>query len=307
MTSLISNKELTIKLESCLPDSTKVNIISAFITKPAYRWLSELTKLNLPKITLVGRFLPKDFIDGASNLEAIRESLLSGYSVKALSNLHAKIYQVDNDLIFTGSANMTGKGLALIEECNLEACTKVTPSDESNAFIDKIINTSVELTLGRLDKMQAFIDELTFSTELGVPENWPEDIMPKIKDIFVSDFPFAKPGESCEIYQINPSLDFAIIESHEANFDYAQSLFKSSKAYTWLKTILLEHKGDRDLGFGQLSRILHDTLADDPAPYRRDIKDIQANLYKYIKLYVSDEIEIYIPGSHSEVIKLIKD
>jgi len=305
MTSLISNKELTIKLESCLPDSTKVNIISAFITKPAYRWLSDLTKLNLPKITLVGRFLPKDFIDGASNIEAIRESLLSGYSVKALSNLHAKIYQVDNDLIFTGSANMTGKGLALIEECNLEACTKVTPSDESIAFIDKIINTSVELTLERLDKMQAFIEGLTFSTEPDVPENWPEDIMPKIQDLFVSDFPLAKPGESCEIYQINPSLDFAIIESNKASFDYAQSLFKGSKAYSWLKTILLEHTEDRDLGFGQISRMLHEALADDPAPYRRDIKEIQANLYEYIELYAFDEIEAYVPGRRSVVLKLI--
>lgn len=306
MTSLFSNKELTSKLESCIPDASEINVISAFITKPAYRWLSDLTQFNLPKITLVGRFLPKDFIDGASNIEAIRESLLSGCSVKALSNLHAKIYQVDSDLIFTGSANMTGKGLALIEECNLEACIKVTPSNESKAFIDKIINTSVELTLERLDKMQAFIDELTFSTEPGVPENWPENILPKIKDIFVSDFPLAKPGESCEIYQINPSLDFAIIESNSASFDYARSLFKGSKAYSWLKTILLEYTGERDLGFGQISRMLHDALADDPAPYRRDIKDIQANLYKYIRLYASDEIEVYVPGSRSEVIRIIK-
>ncbi|GAA0811325.1 hypothetical protein GCM10009111_03690 [Colwellia asteriadis] len=306
MTSLISNKELTIKLESCLPYATKVNIISAFITKPAYRWLSELTKFNLPEVALVGRFLPKDFIDGASNIEAIRESLLSGYSVKALSNLHAKIYQIDNDLIFTGSANMTGKGLALIEECNLEACAKVAPSDESKAFIDKIINTSVKLTLERLDKMQAFIDELNFSTEPEVPDNWPEDIMPKIKDIFVSDFPLAKPGEPCEIYQINPSLDFAIIESNNTNFDDAQSLFKNSKAYHWLKTTVVKHQGDRNLGFGQISRMLHDALADDPAPYRRDIKDIQVNMYEYIRLYAPDEIEIYVPGSRSEVIRIIK-
>ncbi|NRB62242.1 MAG: hypothetical protein HRU40_04285 [Saprospiraceae bacterium] len=257
MSSLISNKELTIKLESCIPNSTEVRIISAFITKPAYTWLCGLTKLNLPKITLVGRFLPKDFIDGASNLEAIRQSVISGFCVKALSNLHAKIYQIDNDLIFTGSANMTGKGLALIEECNLEACTRVAPSDESKAFIDKIINTSVELTLDRLDMMQDFIDDLTLSKVPDVPENWPEDIMPKIKDLFVSDFPFTKPGEACGIYQINPSLEFAIIESNKSNFEYAQSLFKGSKAYHWLKTTLLEHTGKRDLGFGQISSMLH--------------------------------------------------
>jgi hypothetical protein len=69
---------------------------------------------------------------------------------------------------------------------------------------------------------------------------------------------------------------------------------------------LEEHKGERDLGFGQVSQLLHSALSDDPAPYRRDIKDMQANLYKYVSLYAMDDIEIHIPGRRSEVLRLIK-
>ena len=72
-----------------------------------------------------------------------------------------------------------------------------------------------------------------------------------------------------------------------------------------MKEILTEHKGDRHPGFGQISSLLHDELCDDPAPYRRDIKDIQANLYEYLKLYASDEIEVYVPGRRSQVLRLV--
>jgi hypothetical protein len=304
VSGLFSNKELTLKLESHIPIAAEINIISAFITKPAYRWLAELTKLNAPKITLVGRFIPKDFIDGASNFAAIRQGLTSGYTIKALSNLHAKIFQIDQEIIYTGSANMTGKGLALIEKSNLEACTKVSPTDESKAFIKKIIDSSIELTVDHLDNMQTFIDDLTRSKDLNIPENWPEDVMPKTKELFVSDFPLIKPGGSCEIYNINSSLEFAVIEANKSNFDYAQSLFKSSKAYCWLKTLLLEHKEERDPGFGQVSSLLHSALCDDPAPYRRDIKDLQANLYEYLVLYASDVVQVYVPGRKSQVLRL---
>ena len=305
MSSLISNQELTLKLESHFPTAAEINIISAFITKPAYSWLSNLTQFNRPKITLVGRFLPKDFIDGASSIEAIRLSLQSGYSVKALSNLHAKIFQIDSELIYTGSANMTGKGLALVDNSNLEACTVVVPTNESKAFIVKIINSSINLTLEHLDKMQKFIDDFEHSNNVDIPDNWPDDILPKATELFVSDFPLSKPGECCEIYQINPSLEFAVIEKNKSNFESAQSLFKNSKAYCWLKTLLMENKGNRDLGFGQISSLLHDALCDDPAPYRRDIKDIQTNMYEYLMLYAFNEIEIYIPGRRSQVLKCL--
>jgi hypothetical protein len=307
VSSLISNQELTLNLESHFSTAAEINIISAFITKPAFSWLCELTQHNTPKITLVGRFLPKDFIDGASSIEAIRLSLESGYSVKALSNLHAKIFQIDSEIIYTGSANMTGKGLALVDNSNLEACTEVAPTEESKTFIKKIIESSIELTVEHLDKMQNFLDNLPSSDDIQVPENWPDDIMPKTTELFVSDFPLTKPGETCKEYVVNTSLEFAVIKANKSDFDYAQSLLKKSKAYCWLKKVLTENDGDRDLGFGKISSLLHDVLCDDPAPYRRDIKDVQANLYEYLTLYAFDEIEVYVPGRRSQVLRLINE
>ncbi|WP_350643554.1 phospholipase D-like domain-containing protein, partial [Psychrobacter sp. HY3-MNA-CIBAN-0198] len=87
-----------------------------------------LTYHNKPKVELIGRFTPNDFAQGASDINALRECINNGFSVKALSNLHAKIYQIDQEIIFNGSANLTGKGLAIVNNSNLESCSRVEAS-----------------------------------------------------------------------------------------------------------------------------------------------------------------------------------
>jgi hypothetical protein len=301
VSSLISNKELASELEFHIPMSVEINIISAFFTKPAYDWLRDLVVDSSPKVAIIGRFSPKDFIDGVSSIEAVRLAVLAGHNVKLLPNLHAKIYQIDEDIIFTGSANMTGKGLSLVENSNLEACTRITSSLESKEFINKIINSAVQIDLSMIEKMEEFIRGIT----TNYAEFWPENLVPLISELFVSDFPLSKPGTTHSIYCINTVLDFALIEANKDDFTVAQKLFKESKSYRWLKNQLIDNKSDRDLGFGKISSLIHDALADDPAPYRRDIKSVQSFLYKYIALYASDEIKISVPGKKSEILSLI--
>ncbi len=303
MPSLISNTELTEQLEIFLPNCSQLNIISAFVTNPAIEWLDNLVSHS--SVCIVGRFIPSDFIAGASDFKSLKKSIENGWEVRALSNLHAKIYQLDENLVFTGSANMTGKGLSLVEEGNLEACTRLPPSDISKKFIQKLICSSILLNIDMINKMEEFVGMFLSNDVNDIPDKWPEEIMLSILDVFVSDFPLATPGSTHKLYESNPSLEFAVVESKKHDFISAQQFFKNSKAYRWLKEILINHKDERDLGFGQISSLLHDELCDDPAPYRRDIKSIQANLYEYLELYASDEIEIYVPGRRSQVLRLI--
>ncbi|MFY8349120.1 hypothetical protein AAEU29_01005 [Pseudoalteromonas sp. SSM20] len=298
MKKLLSSNELTYEMERLLPVSATVNLISAFVTLPAVDWV--LTHLQ-PQTTIcvVGRLTPKDFIDGASDINAIRSCLQNGIKVKALANLHAKIYQFD-DVIFHGSANLTGKGLALVENHNVESSSKLENCVQSNAFIQKIVNSAIELNLATLDKMQSFINEKTSSTEK--PLEWPVEILAPTSELFVSDFPLGSPSEFVHEYLLNNSLTFAQIESQE-DFELQQALFKNSKVYQWLKQQIINNRSERDLGFGAVSKLIHDALADDPAPYRQEIKTLQANLYSYLKKYASDEIEIYMPGRRSEVLR----
>ncbi|MBF4236783.1 hypothetical protein PL85_06690 [Vibrio anguillarum] len=304
MSGLISNSELKAELEALLPHCNRLTIISAFMTQPATRWLSSLMTDNKPVVQLVGRFSPLDFIKGSSDLNALRDCVNNGYTVKALTNLHAKIYQIDEDIIFNGSANLTGKGLALVDISNLESCNKITACETSKAFINKIVTSAVELTDQTIDNMEEYLSNIELMNSSEHQMEWPEKIISLSKDLFVSDFPLSPPGSFANEYEVNPSLPFAQIENIREDFEVASTLFKKSKAYRWLIKQIIENKSDRDLGFGQVIRLLHDALTDDPAPYRKEVKDLQENFYSYLKLYANDELEIYVPGRKSEVLRL---
>lgn len=306
MAGLISNFELTQQLEQLIPSCSHLVIISAFMTQPATTWLLKLTAPSSARVQLVGRFTPNDFSNGASDLNALRDCIKRGYRVSALSNLHAKIYQIDYDIIFNGSANLTAKGLALVSNGNLESCSKVEATVESKAFIKKIIDCSTIVTLPILDKMQRYLDEFEGTDVKNLPVVWPEDVLSPTIELFVSDFPFGQPGSEVSEYLINPSLPFAQIENTKNDFVLASTLFKECKAYRWLKNQIQENNSGRDLGFGQVSQLLHDALADDPAPYRKALKGILTDFYSYIKVYASDEIEVYVPGSKSQVIRFLR-
>ncbi|MCF1459643.1 MAG: phospholipase D-like domain-containing protein [Shewanella sp.] len=307
MPSLISNTELKSELEAILPTCSRLTIISAFITQPATRWLSDLTTDNQPTVQLVGRFTPIDFINGASDFTALRDCINRGYTVSALNNLHAKIYQIDDDIIFTGSANLTGKGLALVNVSNLEACSRIHACEKSKSFIKVIVDSAITLTAEVINEMENYTSQISTTNNLELQMEWPEEIITRPDRLFVSDLPLSSPGSFVNEYQVNPSLPFAQIESIRVDFESASKFFKKSKAYRWLVKQIIENKSDRDLRFGQVSRLLHEALEDDPAPYRNQIKDLQMNLYSYLRLYAADEVKIYTPGKRSEIIKLIVD
>ena len=310
MSNLFSGDKLKTDLEVVLPSCKKLVVASAFISKVGFDWMDSLLTADCSNVSLIGRLIPSDFLSGASDFVTIKRAVQKGYHVKALLNLHAKIYQIDDDLIFNGSANLTGKGLAIVAESNYEACTRVEGCTESNLFIEKLVSAAVPITLLAIERMEIFLEKFESLDVVGVPATWPLDILPQPTDLLVSDFPLTQPGTTAYEYKLNPALPFAQIENTKGDFTLAGSLFKQTKAYQWIKAQIIENQSGRDLGFGQISRLLHDELADDPAPYRPEIKNLQANLYSYIKHYASDEIEVYIPGRRSEVVRFktsIKD
>ncbi|TMO90386.1 phospholipase D family protein [Pseudoalteromonas ruthenica] len=305
MSKLVSGLSLRTELEKVLPSCEQLIVASAFVSFSGLQWLIDYLPQTNIKVIIIGRFLPTDFISGASDLCALREAIKNGYEVRALSNLHAKIYQIDNYLIFNGSANLTGKGLSIVAYGNLEACTRIENCEESKSFIARIVESATLLDGSTLEKMEKFLEQFKGSEVENTPASWPNNIISESTALFVSDFPLAQPGFFVKEYELNQSLPFAQVESVKTDFYLAVSTFKKTKAYRWLKEQIKKNQSGRDLGFGQISKLLHDELADDPAPYRQEIKTLQANLYSYIKLYASDEIEIYMPGKRSEVLKLM--
>ena len=67
----------------------------------------------------------------------------------------------------------------------------------------------------------------------------------------------------------------------------------------------LNKSENQEIYFGHLSSIIHDSLLDDPTPYRQNVKKLQVNLYSFLKYYKPNNIIIDIPKTRSERIKLV--
>lgn len=303
--SIFDGNELQNRLLGLLPRSKEIIIISAFMTVPAVLWLRKLIKDNdMNNIQIISRLLPRDLITGASDIEAIKLVLSYGWEIRALSNLHAKIYLLDNHTLFVGSANLTSNGLKLIGNGNIEAMTELIADEKSLLFIKKIISASSILDSDILNKMSELIKEHKQNKGNEIINTWPNEIIKRNQDIFVSDFPLGKPNTIVDEYITNNHIPFAIIESLRSNSSLARNQFLNSNAYKWLEKLLLSSQNN-ELYFGAVSSSLHDSLSDDPTPYRRNIKILLSNLLLYIEEYASENIQISRPR-HSQLIRVLK-
>ena len=73
--------------------------------------------------------------------------------------------------------------------------------------------------------------------------------------------------------------------------------------YNWLINQIKKQENE-EIYFGNLSSIIHNSLLDDPTPYRKNVKELQANLYSYIKVFLKNEIDIDVPYKKSERLRL---
>ena len=80
--------------------------------------------------------------------------------------------------------------------------------------------------------------------------------------------------------------------------------FLKSTIFNWL-IARIKKSENQEIYFGSLSSIIHDSLLDDPKPYRQDVKKLQANLYSFLKYYKPNNIVLDIPKTRSERIQLV--
>ena len=245
--------------------------------------------------------MARDFSVGASDLSALGKIIAEGWELRMLSNLHAKIYLFDHSKMIVGSGNWTNKGLRLCGEGNLEAALEVAPDDDAIAFIDGIMKCSTIISETVLLNMIAHLD----SAETDYNSNniiWPDGFFDQAEFLLVSDFPFSGPGLPSSLYKENSDLPFAQLE-RAATHEQKEDCFKKTKALRWLIDTL-KRNPQSQMYFGELSSVLHEALADDPAPYRRQIKELLAALLEYVKIYSPSVISVSRPN-HSQLIKLI--
>lgn len=286
---------------------SEIVIISAFVKKIGVDWLESIIPSGL-KVTIVARFLPQDILMQSSDLEVYDICKSNQWKFKCITELHAKIILIDKSHLFVGSQNLTGKGMGIVCNPNLEYGMMTIPTKEEVKIINSIEDQSLEMNDDIFeeyekwlsDKKQNFIlpsfkdNPLKKYQVFDFKNIWCKDF-PKINfEEFISNFSNSNQiiTDIKEIFSIDQLITK---DNFLENYD---SFIMSSKIFNWIKKQANEN--DNQLFFGKISSLIHDSVRDDPTPNRKLVKDLQANFYSFLKKMSKEIVNIDVPHTRSE-------
>jgi hypothetical protein len=295
--TLLSTGGLQKKLENLVPTSKVFIIISAYITEVALKWISSIVPSEC-NVTLVARLKSSDILNKSSDLKAIELALESNWQVFRLPELHAKIYLINDNNLFVGSANCTSNGLKLFGEGNIETSVELDASEADRDFIKTIIEKSDPISWDILQKMKEYISTIDSGATTN-SKDWPKEIFQPNTDLWVSDLLWNSPSDLS-----SNSHDMGLLDIRSpASSKEVSKAFVNTKVFKWLYATLKDSESG-ELYFGSLTAALHKNLCDNPTPYRRAIKDLLSVLLSYCEEHAAHLIQIDRPR-HSQRITLL--
>ena len=293
--SLLNTETFRNLLGNALENSTKsVVILSAYVKAIGVDWLKEKIGEKDIKCTIVARWDKGDLAQGSSDLECYSLAKENGWTFKVLKDLHAKVMLVDDDILFVGSPNLTGRGMSLVPVANQEIGIKVQALEEDLKIIDQLIDDAALVNDVIIKELEEWMKNLPKIEKPKIP-NFPQIVNDNFKEKFnklwVNNFPwsniqyFLENADKKEDNIIHDLDLFGLTNTKKEDLEKElNESFLQSKIFNWLIK-KLEAEENKEIYFGRLSSIIHDGLVDDPKPYRQDVKLLQANLYDYIKYF----------------------
>lgn len=300
--NLLCSDELSQELRSSFDRAEHITILSAFLTMPAVDFLFESAPLGVD-IEVVCRARPQDLVAGACDLHAIRVLHFSGVKCYISRDLHAKLYVIDHEKGFIGSANFTSNGLRLSGYGNLELSTRVQLSQTDKQTIRHIKQDAILIDAEVLKRLEEYINGIETNVECH-SDLWWEDVIELAQyhcddGLYVHDLPWCHLNMSNTKEAIEHDNDVFGVDLSED-----QTLrFKRSKVYQFLLQ-KFEHEELEEAYFGKVTEWVHSSLKDDTVPYRSEVKDYIANLYSYLEHYGKQDFSVDRPN-HSQRIRLI--
>lgn len=299
MAILFSNEILNSVKNELRLASDSVQIITAYCKEASLQYLDECINQNVKNKRLLVRFRMDDILKGSTDFSAVESALKNGWEVFVRFDLHAKTYIVDNKRGFIGSANVTNSGLSIGKNGNMEMATLIDMEPQDIEKIGNLFNGAIRVTAELIENMKKQLDAVN---DKQCSENyyWDKTIMtlfnPRVETLFSYEMP----------------EDFELIDGEYISFldlvysgdrEQLKVALRWSNAYLWLIETLRANDGC--MYFGELSAKLHDALVTDPKPYRREVKQMLANLLLLVEKLGMEEIEIDRPN-YSQRIRIVK-
>ena len=309
LNSIKLQKYFTECLKNC---KVEIIVCSAFITMRGIEWFYNNLKNKDVKCRVISRWDRGDLLAKVSDIEVYNFCKKLGWTFEIIENLHAKFYLMDNKDLISGSLNLTAKGFGLVPISNKEFGNYFEALDEDLTNINIFLDDAIVVTDEIFNEYKKYLEDNKDFVIQKLPE-LPEKIKKlkekKLVKLWVHDFLFCEPDVLLNISnKDNEEVihDKALLDiSYKENFSLAElkSNFVNLDLYKWfIKQI--KNKENRSFSFGELSALIHNSLFDDPKPYRKQIKILQSNFIKFLEVLKLENIKIERPN-YSQVISYI--
>ena len=298
--SILFYNEILDSVKKELKDATSsVQIITAYCKKSSFMHLDRYINDEVKEKRLLVRFRMDDILSGSTDFSIVECGMEAGWQVYIRFDLHAKTYIVDNKRGLVGSANATNSGLSIGKNGNIEMATLVDIEPKDIVKINKLFDDAILVDDSLLRKLKSQINVERVS-EQKESHSWDASITTMFNPHIDTLFSYELPGD----FTLRNGEYFLFLdETYDGDIEKFKESFRWSNAYLWLLTTLKENEGC--LYFGALTEKLHNTLISDPKPYRRDVKQMLANLLSLIDKLSMEEIVIDRPN-YSQRISLNK-
>ena len=288
----------------------QIIILSAFVKIKGINWLVDKISKEKISCTIISKWDHSDIAQGASDLECYEICKQNGWQFKVLKNLHAKIMLIDKKELFIGSPNLTAKGMSLTPVPNKEMGVKLEANQNDIGIINNLVDESILIDDKIYKDLLGWKNNLPKLEKPSYPE-FPVDIKKRLDEnydkLWVHNFPWCTAEELLDTKEISENVqhDLELFGLDRDNLEKKVIIknIQNSKIYHWLINQINKQE-NKELYFGNLSSIIHNSLLDDPRPYRKDVKTLQSNLYSYIKIFLQEKLIIDVPGERSERIRL---
>lgn len=295
MSILFTNEILDSVKKELKNASSSVQIITAYCKESSFMHLDSYINDEVKEKRLLVRFRMDDILKGSTDFSIVERGMKTGWQVYIRFDLHAKTYIVDNKRGLVGSANATNSGLCIGKNGNMEMAALVDMEPEDIEKIKRLFDDAILIDDALLKKLKSQIEAVKMSGQRE-SHSWDTSITtmfnPHIDTLFSYELPEDFSLKDGEYF---PFLD----ETYNGDVEKFKQAFRWSNAYLWLLTMLKENNDC--LYFGTLTEKLHNTLISDPKPYRRDIKQMLANLLDLIDKLGMEEIVIDRPNYSQRV------
>ena len=307
---ILNSVKLQSYFKECLKNcKDEIIVCSAFITMKGIEWFYNNLQNKKINCRVISRWDRGDLLSKVSDIEVYNFCKKMGWSFEIIENLHAKFYLMDQKDLISGSLNLTAKGFGLVPISNKEFGNYFEAIDEDLININIFLEDAIKITDEIFNEYKKYLEENKDFIIQKLPE-LPEKIKnlkeKKLTKLWVHDFLFNEPENL--LNNFNENTEDLIHDRSLLNINSQDDLsletiklnFVNLDLYKWfIKQI--KNKDNKSFSFGELSALIHNSLFDDPKPYRKEIKNLQANFFKFLELLKFENLKIERPN-YSQVI-----